>query len=440
MTNTVATQSTAVGKAAVPWPMLSALMGGTAAMRKAGKLFLQPWPKEDEDAYKARLQTSVLHNVFLKTVRVMAAKPFVQDAVITPPIPAELAEIEEDCDRQNSSLNEFFADRFIECLAFGLTGVLVDYSGNGGRTVEDDKKTGARPYFCAYPCQSILGWRVGDDGKLSQLRLLENITEHIGEFGEKEIQQVRVLQVGTWAIYRKNDKDEWVLHGDGATSLDCIPFVFFYGVKNGFGLGESPLLDLAYQNVEHWQSSSDQQSILHVARVPILFARGFGDSSIIIGAGMATKSDDEHAELKWVEHSGAAIAAGSESIAALEQRMKESGAELLVKRAGNTTATQVLSENEANRSTLENTIDEFESSAEQCVQLAAKWVGSSYVPEIEFFKDFAIGANDSDMATILEAKKEGVIAPDRVKKEMIRRNMIAPDSANDAMPTVPKSD
>lgn len=440
MSKTVASQSIAVAKAAESWPMLASLMGGTGAMRKAAKLFLPAWPAEDEDAYKERLRTSVLHPVFSKTVRVMAAKPFVQDAVIEPSLPAELTELEEDCDRQGSGLNEFFADRFIECLAYGLTGVLVDYSGEGGRTVADDKKAGARPYFCAYPCQSILGWRVGADGKLSQLRLIENIVEDEGDFGEKAVQQVRVLTVGNWATYRKNDKDEWVIHKEGTTNLDCIPFVFFYGIKQGLGLGETPLLDLAYQNVEHWQSSSDQQCILHIARVPILFARGFGETAIKIGAGLAVKSDDQNADLKWVEHTGAAIAAGADSIQALEDRMLQAGAELLIKRAGSTTATQVISENEANRSTLENLVDEFESSAETCLMLAAKWRGATYTPEVEFFKDFAVGASDSDMTMILTAHKDGVLTPERVKSEMIRRNTLAPDSADDATPTVPKSD
>jgi hypothetical protein len=35
-------------------------------------------------------------------------------------------------------------------------------------------------------------------------------------------------------------------------------------------MGISPLRDLAYLNVKHWQSQSDQDTILHVARVPIL--------------------------------------------------------------------------------------------------------------------------------------------------------------------------
>jgi hypothetical protein len=41
-------------------------------------------------------------------------------------------------------------------------------------------------------------------------------------------------------------------------------------LRCAFGDGEPPLLDLAYLNVKHWQSQSDQDNILHIARVPIL--------------------------------------------------------------------------------------------------------------------------------------------------------------------------
>jgi hypothetical protein len=51
---------------------------------------------------------------------------------------------------------------------------------------------------------------------------------------------------------------------------DYIPFVPLYGTRLAFMMGISPLRDVAYLNVKHWQSQSDQDTILHVARVPIL--------------------------------------------------------------------------------------------------------------------------------------------------------------------------
>jgi len=46
-----------------------------------------------------------------------------------------------------------------------------------------------------------------------------------------------------------------------------------------------PLLDLAWLNVEHWQSASDQSNILHVARVPICSPR-ISEGGLIVGAAL----------------------------------------------------------------------------------------------------------------------------------------------------------
>jgi hypothetical protein len=40
--------------------------------------------------------------------------------------------------------------------------------------------------------------------------------------------------------------------------------------------GSPPLLNLALLNIKHWQSQSEQDNILHVARVPLLVAYGLG--------------------------------------------------------------------------------------------------------------------------------------------------------------------
>ena len=187
---------------------------------------------------------------------------------------------------------------------------------------------------------------------------MEIVEEPIGEYEIKQVQQVRLLQIGKWTTYRKNDKDEWVEHETGVFTdakgnlLSVIPFRFFYGIKKSFGVGQSPLIGLAYQNIEHWQSSSDQQNILHVARVPILFSKGFDENdTITASANTRLNSSSTDADVKWVEHSGAAIGAGAESIEALEERMRQSGAELLVKKDIASTATEVRGDKDANKST-----------------------------------------------------------------------------------------
>src|SRR5690242_18044912 len=68
-------QSAAVEAIAKNWPAISALVGGTLAMRAAGKRFLPQFPKEDDEAYRTRLNAAVLFPAFSRTAAVLAAKP-----------------------------------------------------------------------------------------------------------------------------------------------------------------------------------------------------------------------------------------------------------------------------------------------------------------------------------------------------------------------------
>lgn len=432
----ISTVSDEVSLMSEEWPMLSALMAGTGAMRKAGKLLLPQWPSESDADYKLRLNVSVLHPAFSRTVNVMASKPFVQESVIEPDLPQSLSVLKSDCDLEGTDFDEFLADRFVDCLSHGIVGVLVDYTQsaqNDGkpRSIAENRALNARPYLSVYKWQSFIGWRLKDK-KLDALRLMESVTESDGEYNVKTVQQVRLLKIGKWTTYRKNDKDEWAEYQSGICSdsagnpLKVIPFRFFYGAKKGFGVGQSPLIGLAYQNVEHWQSSSDQQNILHVARVPILFAKGFdAEEKITVSANAAITSTSVDADVKWVEHTGAAIGAGSSAIEALEERMRQSGAELLVKKEIAATATEVRGDKDANKSVLENIVEEFEDGAEELIKFACLFTGDNYEPVVKLYKDFGIDASTSDMDTIFRAKELEIIDSNQVKTELLRRGIIA---------------
>src|SRR6185312_4110411 len=327
-------QTAAVMEMAQVWPVIDALVGGTLAMRKAGKKLLSQWPKEDDSSYKERLETAVLFGAFSRTTDVLAAKPFARPLQIEG-VSSAIEEFYPNIDMEGTDLHAFCGHAMLACLRYGLHGVLVDVpKAEGVRSKADEKAAGIRPYFTHYPASSILGWRSNksaDDGNfLTQLRLKEQIIEEDGPFGEKKVDQVRVLYPGKWEVWRQtkilDGRTIWEVYDSGTTSIDVIPFVFFYGLRDGFGIGKPPLIELAYMNVEHWQSSSDQQTILHVARVPVLFAKGMSDEDeIVIGSKAATSTKNVDADLKYVEHSGEAIESGRQSIHDLEDRMRQTG-------------------------------------------------------------------------------------------------------------------
>lgn len=432
MSATVRQPSKAVTCMSEHYPMISALLGGTSAMRKAGETYLPKWPNEESESYKARLKVATLYPAFSHTVGVLSGKPFSKAMTLSDDVPEQISGWLDDVDLQGRNLHSFCAELMQDCIGYGVSGVLVDYpKSDGVKTKADEIKSGVRPYFTRYAPGHVLGWRTerrnGAD-RLTQLRLLECVCEDDGEFGDKEIEQVRVLTPGAWATYRKIQNDTWIPFENGTTTLTEIPFVFFYGIRKCYGIGAPPLLDLAFQNVEHWQSSSDQQTILHVARVPILTIIGAdNDSAITVGASSAVKLPMD-ADMKFVEHTGAAIEAGRLSIQDLEERMRQTGAELLVLRAGQVTATQTRSENEGNKCTLQRIVEDFEDALDQCLQFMADWVSQPEAGNASLFKDFGVGSlAEASAQLLLQANQAGKLSDETFFAEMQRRGIVSAD-------------
>lgn len=413
-------------------PMISALLGGTSKMRKAGEDYLPKWPNEESESYKSRLKVATLYPAFSHTVGVMSGKPFSKSIALSEDTPPQILEWANDIDLQGRNLHSFASDLMRDCIGYGISGVLIDYPKiESAKTLAEEKAIGARPYFTRYAPGTVLGWRTkitNGAERLIQVRLLEVVNVNDGEFGEQEVEQVRVLTPGAWATYRKADKDEWPLYEQGVTTLSEIPFVFFYGNRKGFGIGEAPLLDLAFQNVEHWQSSSDQQTILHVARVPILTIIGAdGETKITVGASSAVNLP-MGAQMAFVEHSGAAIDAGRVSIQDLEERMRQTGAEIIVVQPGKVTATQTRSDNEGNKCALQRIVENFEDALDQCLLFLGQWVGEAKTGTATLFKDFGVGnLAEASAQLLLTANQGGKLSDQTFFSEMKRRGIVSAD-------------
>jgi hypothetical protein len=444
MTTTVRDQSAAVEAMAENWPIVDALLGGTPAMRKAGKTYLPQWPGESDDAYKARKDTATLFPAFPRTVEVLAGKPFSKPVTLTDDVPARIKDwCDTDIDLQGRNLHAFAASLSEEALSHGITGILVDYpKATGVRTKAEENAAGIRPYWVHIHAGNILGWRskrINGAEVFTQLRLLEQVIEDDGEFGEKLIEQVRVLTPGAWATYRKSEKvdpttnkPEWILHEDGVTTLDVIPFVPIYGRRTGFMTAVPPLLELAHMNVEHWQSKSDQQTILHVARVPILFGKQLGEAPVVVGAGSMVSSDNEHGDLKYVEHSGAAIEAGRLSLLDLEDRMRQVGAELLVIKPGKTTVAQTVAENEAGMCALQRLIEDVEDGIDAALDLTAKWIKEAKGGNVQIFKDFGVATlAEASIDLLRDMNVDGTFSDESLFNEAKRRGYISPETTWD---------
>lgn len=429
-------RSPLVGDMAHEWPMLEALMKGTRAMRMAGELYLPKFKNEDQADYRRRLMSSTLFPAFKRTVGVMAGKPFSR-ALTLSDAPPEIEAWAEDIDRQGVNLHTFASEMMAEVLAYGIGGILVEaprpITGNRIPTRAEEAAAGIRPYFVRVRHDQIVGFRIDvQNGRqvLAQLRLAETASVPDGDFGEQIVERVRVLEPGSWRLFEKQKdsqgKESWVQIDDGVTSLQIIPFVPLYGERIGLMHGRSPLLDLAYANVKHWQSQSDQDNILHVARVPILVAIGAEEGSeLVVGASSFVRLPIG-ADMRFVEHSGAAIKAGQDALATLEDQMIQAGAELLVKQAGDRSATEAANDAEANKSILQRITEGFEDALDQALQIMADYARLGSGGSVSLFKDFgAQSLSEASGQLVVSLYKEGLISHSTAIEELKRRGELA---------------
>lgn len=430
-------RSSEVAAMAAEWPMISALLGGTTAMREAGTAMMPKWPNESAKSYSARLKSATLFPAFKRSVEVLAAKPFAEQMTLNEDVPPDLVPMLDNCDLQGRNLHSFAADVFERGLAYGMSGILVSFppvkKGKKPKTRAEEKRAGLRPYLIHIDPTCILGWRsVRDENGvevLTQLRLLEQVKESVGDFDEVLVTQVRVLYQTKWEVWRKNAKNEWQISEEGDNTLGKIAFVPFYAKRTGFLQAEPPLVDMAHLNVEHWQSKSDQQTILHVARVPILFAAGFEkDATITIGASSAVVNDNPLAQLSFVEHTGAAVEAGRQSLLDLEENMRQIGAELLVLRQVKATATQVDSEDEHSTCSLRQMAEDLEDAIDQALQLMAEWVKLPNGGHVSLYKDFGVDVlAEAALEFLREMSRDALLSKPAYFKEIQRRGIISPD-------------
>jgi len=423
---------------------IEALMGGTKAMRAAKETYLPKWPAEKQDAYDFRLKTSTLYNAFARTIENMAGKPFTEP-VQWSDIDPVVEEWFDDIDCCGRNLHVFAQDIFRAGLKDGITHVLVDFPVTKDEdgaplyvTRAAEQAAGVRPYAIHIKQSQILGWiSTTKNGAevLAQLRIMECVNEPDGDYGTNDVQQVRVLTPGAWNTWRQNEKKEWVLYEEGVTTLDFIPLVTFYTRRTGFMTAAPPLNDLADLNIKHWQSQSDQDSLLHVARVPLLVRIGMDDVTAATQTiGKSITDMPLGADMKYVEHSGAAIGSGRDSLRDLEGQMESMGAELLTVRPGDRTATEAALDTSQSQCQLAAMASGLEDFLDEMVDVMAKWAGLPDQGDIDVFDDFAAisvdAANIGPFVTSLVALvTSGMLSRESAFSEMKRYGILNPDIA-----------
>lgn len=421
------------------WELLHDLRGGTATMRAAGKKWLPQEPNEEEKQYQNRLERSFLYGAFGDTVDKIVAKPFSRAVQVQGDVPEPLEPIAEDVDRTGKDITQFLREVFDAGVMYGLTHVLVDYPNVGTEaplTLEAEKTLGIRPVFVHVKPPQLIGWQTEYTAsgleELVSIRFKECRTEPDGEFGEKEVTYIRYYSKTAWRVYKQNDKGEWIVDREGNHTFGRVPLFTVYFNRTGFMTADPPLEDLAWMNLAHWHSYSDQRNILRFVRVGLLFIKGMTpedmEKGIIIGPGRIIRSKSDVADMKYVETSGKAIESGAADLKTIEDRMESLGNQPLMSRTGDQTATGQAIDEARTQADIKAWVRITEKFGRVLYGAGAEWA------KVDLPDDLAVDLNDDfgsnfrgadDMPHLITMRQSGDLSQETFLRETKRRSIIS---------------
>ena len=398
------------------WEIMKAVTEGTEYLRENSEAFLPLEPREDYDAYLARVNRSVFSPFTQRLIRaatgLVLRKPI---SLIGDPYWTEMFKM--DVDGCGSDLDEY-ARRLLMCsLTYGQSHILVDYPApSGARSLAEERAQDRRPYWIEIDPNNIYGWRLDREsnyGNLVQVRIAEKAVLPDGEFGEKIYDQMRVIEPGRYRVFRKKETVEDLYEDDGGGyagdmsspagakdyelaesgnfSLGEIPLVTIYSGKVENLVSKPPLLDIAYLNLAHFQRQADLIHSLHVASQPMLVMEGYDDQTkdlaISVNYAMATQPGNK---IYYVEPASSAFDAQSAEIKELQMQMATLGISTLSQQkfVAESADARRLDRVDTN-SMLAMVSMELEQKLQKAFNLSAQYVGIE-PPEVKISRDFDI--------------------------------------------------
>lgn len=321
--------------------MLRAVYGGTESMRAKGKDFLPQYDKESDARYQTRLASTFALNKLREAVDAASAKPFRSLLKLQNADP-DLQLWAQDIDLQGSHIHVFAHSLFNNAMLDGMCHLLVDHPDTYNMpNLAAQKASGARPFFKLFKNSSVLAAYdeyVGGDVKTFHVRIVSQRAELV-DFKEQLYNQLRVIEVepgtenGIVQLWEQKTSASggasggWTFISEQPIKMSEVPFVTLYsGEREADYVVRPVFIDLAYKQIEHWISSSDQRSILSAARFPMLAASGVtidpeDERGFAIGPYKVLCAPDANGRWYYVEPKGSAIESGAKDLDRLEMQM-----------------------------------------------------------------------------------------------------------------------
>jgi hypothetical protein len=414
------------------WSVMAAVTKGTNYIRDLSETYLPQEPREDDDAYQTRVDRSVLSPYTSRLIETAAG------AILRKPIHIEgdpyWLELAKNIDGIGSNINEYARRALVSSLTYGHSAILVDYpAAANAMNLAEERAMGRRPYFVHIDAPQIWGWRKEPGtNRLLQVRIHDYDVRPLNEFGEEQVEEMRVIYPGRYDLYTLGRSTETVsLDETGGYSLDEIPLVPIYSNRRDVLISQPPLLDIANLNITHYQRQADLIHALHIAAMPTLVLEGWDDTtgSATMGVNYAIAMQPGN-KAYYVQADATSFDAQMQELQSLEGQMSTLGVTKLFgqKFVAESAEAKRIDQAQSN-SVLSIISQELESCLNQAFAFAAQYVGIE-PPEIKIDRDFdyyrLIG---QDISVLAQLNQMGKIS-DEMLLEVLRRGEILPDDTN----------
>ena len=441
------------------WEIMKAVTEGTDYLRTNSEAFLPLEPREDYDAYLARVNRAVFSPFTQRLIRAAAGLVLRKPITLTgDPYWTEMFKM--DVDGCKSDLDEY-ARRILMCsLTYGQSHILVDYPApSGAVSLAEERQQNRRPYWIEVDPTNLYGWRLDREsnyGNLIQVRIGEKAVLPDGQFGEKVFDQIRVIEPGRYRVFRKKEQIEEMYDvsdnsvtgnfemgsadkdykqvESGNFSLGEIPLVTIYSGKTDNLVSKPPLLDIAYLNLAHFQRQADLIHSLHVASQPLLVMEGYDDQTkdlaISVNYAMATQPGNK---IYYVEPASSAFDAQSAEIKELQMQMATLGISTLSQQkfVAESADARRLDRVDTN-SMLAMVSMELEQKLQKAFNLSAEYVGIE-PPEVKISRDFDIERLIGQDITALTSLFDQQVIDREEFRDILVQGEVLP-TANEAKP------
>lgn len=413
-------ESGAYAAMSATWQKITDIRAGADAVRAKGEAYLPRFEAEDRKDYQRRNASAPWRPEFNDALATLVAKPFSRDVAVKNAESAELKAFVEDVDARGNNLTVFARDMMADGIAYGLHAIFVEHVPNpGAKTVAQERAAGLRPYFVQVKAEQLIAvYFAMLNGRMQVVhaRIRETLIERDG-FTETTITQVRILEPGSWQVWRQTERKEWVLHREGMTSLDFVPLVmWFTGERKGDHEVKPPLKDLADLQMELFRALSREDEILNFAGFPMLSGNGFSppDDPIVVGPRSilyAPASDGVTTSWSFIQPDAANLKEVRDKIASISSDMHRLGMLPMVQKAGGISATATAVDTAKAHSVLQMWAITLKDALEQAFVIAEAYRGRESKVEVEVFTDFTADPfAQAPLTALREARKTGDIS------------------------------